>query len=376
MESVVSNIRSSSNKGHNGIYKGRTVLVTGHTGFKGAWLSIWLNGLGAKVIGFSLDKYDNDFVFRNSRLKKSIADERGDIRDLKRLREVFQKHRPEIVFHLAAQPLVRDSYNVPAETFDTNIMGTVNVLECIRLSDSVRAGVMITTDKCYKNKEDKCKEKGKGYTESDELWGYDPYSASKACAEIAIDSYRNSFFNNADSGNGKPAKLVASARAGNVIGGGDFAKDRLIPDCIKALKEKKPIIIRNPNHTRPWQHVLEPLNGYLMLGQRLLEGKKEFAGPWNFGPDRESIINVSNVADIIVKQWGEGKWVDSGNKNEKMHETTMLCLDNSKAKKLLKWSPKLSITESLKKTVEWYRRSEKEDAHDLCLEQIREYSCI
>lgn len=343
-------------------YKGKKVLVTGHTGFKGAWLSIWLNELGADVIGFSLLKYKNDFVFQKSRLHEHLVDERGDVSDLNKLKEIFNKHKPEIVFHLAAQPLVRLSYDMPAETFSTNVMGTVNVLECIRTTDSVKAGVIITSDKCYKNKEQK-----QGYKETDELGGHDPYSASKACAEIAVSSYRDSFFIDRK-------KLVASARAGNVIGGGDFAQDRLVPDCINALNEKKEIIIRNPSAVRPWQHVLEPSHGYLLLGAKLLEGKKEYAEAWNFGPDNDSSVPVNRVADLIVENWGFGSWksLESRGKNHKKHETNILCLNNSKAKQKLGWIPKWNINEAIKHTVEGYKNLDN-DFYGLCLSQINIY---
>ena len=342
------------------VYKNKKVLVTGHTGFKGSWLSIWLNELKAKVIGFSLSEWENDHLFNKAGLSGRIIDERGDIADLKRLGEVFEKYKPEIVFHLAAQPLVRDSYLDPVGTFNANVMGTANVLECIRKSNCVKAGVMITTDKCYKNKEQK-----KGYKESDELGGHDPYSTSKAMAELAIDSYRKSFFTGSE-------KLVASARAGNNIGGGDFSKDRIIPDCILALKENKPIRVRNPKSTRPWQHVLEPLYGYLLLGSKLLNNEREFAQAWNFGPEKESIVPVSKVADMIIKNWGSGEWIDAHDPDD-LHETVLLSLDISKAKKRLKWKPGWNIEKAIEKTVSWYKNVDSENAYRLCAEQIEEY---
>lgn len=343
------------------IYKGKTVLVTGHTGFKGTWLSIWLNELGAKVVGFSLPEWDNDYLYKNTKLKDKIIDKKGDVRVLDDLKKVFEDYKPDIVFHLAAQPLVRDSYENPVKTFDTNVIGTINVLECIRLYDFVKSGVMITTDKCYKNKE-----REEGYCESDELGGHDPYSASKACAEIIIESYRQSFFVHQD-------KFVASSRAGNVIGGGDYSKDRLIPDCIKSLRLNKEVLVRNPYHTRPWQHVLEPLYGYLLLGERLMDKQQKFAGAWNFGPKEESIIGVNEIVSKIIDLWGTGKWRDMSDSNEKKHEARILCLNISKSKKELGWAPKLDINQSIKMTVEWYKRAENENAHNLCIEQIREY---
>jgi len=343
------------------IYNGKRILVTGHTGFKGAWFCIWLNRLGAKVVGFSLKKYPNDFVYRKTNLSKIIfADERGDINDYKRLKWVFDKYRPEIIFHLAAQTIVRLSYDKPIGTLNTNIMGTINVLECIKNTPSVKAAVMVTSDKCYKNKE-----QIKPYKEGDELGGYDPYSCSKACAELVIDCYRKSFFNNS-------LKLVASVRAGNVVGGGDFGKDRLVPDCIRALIKGKEIKIRNPDSIRPWNFILDALYGYLLVGQKLLEGKKEFAGAWNFAPDSTSMITVNEIVDLVIKSWGKGKWVHSGT-DEKTHETKLLNLDATKAKTLLNWSPKFNIKETIKNTVEWYKKCEVDNAYDLCVTQLNKY---
>lgn len=347
------------------IYKGKKVLVTGHTGFKGAWLSIWLTKIGAKVIGFSLPKSENDYVYRRTAFSKKIfADEKGDIRDYKQLKKVFDKYRPDFVFHLAAQPLVRLSYEIPLETFEANVIGTANVLECIRKSSSVKGGVLITTDKCYKNKETITP-----YKETDELGGYDPYSSSKACAEIVIGSYRDAFFRNSD-------VLIASARAGNVLGGGDFGKDRLIPDCINSLIAGKAIEIRNPNAVRPWQYILDVLYGYLLLGKKLLEGRKEFAEPWNFGPEQRSIVPVRKIADLMVKEWGSGSWQDCSNPKEKRHEAKLLNLDITKAKKKLGWKPKLTIDENIKQTVRWYRDERalaKGDVLNLCYSEIAMY---
>lgn len=346
-------------------YTGRTVLVTGHTGFKGAWLCIWLNKLGAKVIGFSSAEWPNDYVYKNTNLAGVLyADEKGDIVDLAALKAVFDKHNPEIVFHLAAQPLVKDSYDKPVETFNTNVLGTANILECVNNTASVKAGVIITTDKCYKNKEQMTP-----YKETDELGGHDPYSCSKACAELVVHSYRNSFFQH----NGK---LVASARAGNVLGGGDFGKDRLIPDCIKSLIEGKDIGIRNPTSIRPWQFVLEPLSGYLLLGQRLLEGKKEFAEAWNFGPEESSAVTVKEVVDLVIKHWGSGNFIDLSNQNEKQHEAKLLMLDINKAKTQLGWKPLFSLDKTIQYTVEWYKQMKDKNPEELlalCNTQIQNY---
>ncbi len=349
----------------NDVYKGKKVLITGHTGFKGSWLLIWLDKLGANVIGYSLPEWDNDYIFKNSKSRlNSVIDIRGDITDLNKLKKVFEEHRPEIVFHLAAQPIVRTSFVDPVNTLKTNIIGTVNILECIKIFDFVKAGVIITTDKCYKNKEQE-----QGYKETDELGGSDPYSASKACAEIIINSYRKSFFNHSN-------KLVASARAGNVIGGGDWSKDRLIPDCIRRLKQNNPIEIRNPSAVRPWQHVLECNYGYLLLGVKLLQNKNKFAEAWNFGPDKEAIVQVNKIADFAIQYWGSGQWIDKSDPNEKMKETKLLSLDNTKSKNLLNWYNKFNIEQTMKKTAEWYKRSENEEVYNLCIEQIEDYENI
>ena len=277
----------------NGIYNNKTVLVTGHTGFKGSWLCFWLIQMGAKVIGYSLEPptSPNHFELLNLDMVSVI----GDIRDSNRLNAVFAQYQPEIVFHLAAQPLVRLSYKEPVETFETNVIGTLKVFEACRNTKSVRAIVNITSDKCYENKEWVW-----GYRENDPMGGYDPYSASKGCAELVTSSYRNSFFNVNEYGKSHNV-LLASCRAGNVIGGGDWAKDRLMTDIMVAVSEGKKVVIRNPRATMPWQHVLEPLSGYLMLGQKLLEGKKEFAQAWNFGPGEQGAITVKEVVENIKK---------------------------------------------------------------------------
>ena len=268
----------------NNFYKGKRVLVTGHTGFKGSWLSIWLHELGAEVVGVALDPYSDKDNFVLSDIGKKIkADIRADIRDGEKMKQIFAEYQPEIVFHLAAQPLVRLSYEIPVETYEANVMGTIHVMEAIRATESVKVGVMITTDKCYENKEQIW-----GYRENEPMGGYDPYSSSKGAAEIAISSWRRSFFNPADYGK-KHHVALASVRAGNVIGGGDWAKDRIIPDCIRSIEANKTIEIRSPKAIRPWQHVLEPLGGYMLLASKMWEEPTKYCEGWNFGPRTESV---------------------------------------------------------------------------------------
>ena len=279
----------------NNFFKGKRVLVTGHTGFKGSWLSIWLHELGADVIGVALDPFtERDNYVLSGIGNKIKADIRADIRDGEKMKEIFAEYQPEIVFHLAAQPLVRLSYDIPVETYETNVMGTINIMEAIRATDSVKVGVMITTDKCYENKEQIW-----GYRENEPMGGYDPYSSSKGAAEIAISSWRRSFFNPADYGK-KHHVSLASVRAGNVIGGGDWALDRIIPDCIKAIEAGEPIAIRNKKAVRPWQHVLEPLSGYMLLAQKMWDEPTKYCEGWNFGPRAESISTVWEVGNCSV----------------------------------------------------------------------------
>lgn len=363
MESVVIGGRM---KNFNNVYKGKKVLVTGHTGFKGSWLSIWLRELGAEVIGYSLDPYTEKDNFVLSHLSEKIVDIRGDIRDRKHLRKVFDKYQPEIVFHLAAQPLVRISYDIPVETYETNLMGTINILEEIRNCENTKIGIMITTDKCYENKEQIW-----GYRENEAFGGYDPYSSSKGVCEIAIQSWRNSFFNPKDYE--KHGKSIASVRAGNVIGGGDWAKDRIVPDCIRALEEGKDIEIRSPRSIRPWEHVLEPLSGYLLLGQKMMENPINYCEGWNFGPNLDAIVNVWEVAEKIVKNYGKGNLKDISDPNA-LHEAKLLLLDITKSKFELGWKPTLTIDESIELTVEWYKRYINEDVYKLCIEQINKFS--
>ena len=322
-------------------YKNKRVLVIGDTGFKGSWLSYWLSKMGAGVYGYALPPLLKISHYSLLSLDKIIEHENGDIRDIESLLKVFNKVKPEIVFHLAAQALVSKSYIEPKNTFEINIMGSVNVLEAVKKSNSVKSLVYVTSDKCYENKEWIW-----GYRENDELGGYDPYSASKASAEIIFSSYRNSFFND------KREIGLASVRAGNVIGGGDWSVDRIIPDCINFLKNNEKIILRNPEATRPWQHVLEPLSGYLMLGKELYNNPS-FSGSWNFGPNSKSIKTVEEVVNLIIKIYGSGN-IEHKEKSITYHESTLLQLNCDKANSLLKWHPRWSFNETIKKVISWY----------------------
>lgn len=349
-----------------GFFRGKRVLVTGHTGFKGSWLSIWLHELGAEVVGVGLDPATERDNFVLSGIGGKIkADIRADIRDGEKMKEIFTEYRPEIVFHLAAQPLVRLSYEIPVDTYATNVMGTINVMEAIRATDSVKVGVMITTDKCYENKEQIW-----GYRENEPMGGYDPYSSSKGAAEIAIASWRRSFFN--PDRYAEHGKSIASVRAGNVIGGGDWALDRIIPDCIRALEAGKPIDIRSPKAIRPWQHVLEPLSGYMLLAKRMWESPTEYCEGWNFGPRAESISTVWEVASRVVDNYGRGLLRDLSDPNA-LHEAKLLMLDISKAKFRLGWEPRMDIDRTVALTVDWYRRYTAEPVYTLCTSQIKEY---
>lgn len=349
-----------------GFFRGKRVLVTGHTGFKGSWLSIWLHELGAEVVGVGLDPATERDNFVLSGIGSMIkADICADIRDGERMKEIFAEYCPEIVFHLAAQPLVRLSYDIPVDTYQTNVMGTINVMEAIRATDSVKVGVMITTDKCYENKEQIW-----GYRENESMGGYDPYSSSKGAAEIAIASWRRSFFN--PEKYGEHGKSIASVRAGNVIGGGDWALDRIIPDCIRALEAGKPIDIRSPRAIRPWQHVLEPLSGYMQLAKKMWESPTEYCEGWNFGPRAESISTVWEVASRVIDNYGSGSLRDLSDPNA-LHEAKLLMLDISKAKFRIGWEPRMNIDQTVALTVDWYKRYQQESVYDFCVCQIKKY---
>lgn len=348
-------------------FRGKRVLITGHTGFKGSWLSIWLHELGAEVVGVGLEPFSGRDNFVLSGIGGKIkADIRADIRDGQKMKEIFQEYQPEIVFHLAAQPLVRLSYEIPVETYETNVMGTINVMEAIRTTESVKVGVMITTDKCYENKEQIW-----GYRENEPMGGYDPYSSSKGAAEIAISSWRRSFFNPADYGT-KHHVALASVRAGNVIGGGDWALDRIIPDCIKALEAGKPIEIRSPKAVRPWQHVLEPLSGYMLLAQKMWNEPTRYCEGWNFGPRAESITPVWKVAEKVIENYGTGELKDMSDPNA-LHEAKLLMLDISKAKFQLGWEPRMNISQCVELTVDWYKRYKHDNVFEVCKKQITKY---
>jgi CDP-glucose 4,6-dehydratase len=328
-------------------YRGKRIFLTGHTGFKGGWLATWLDQLGAKVHGYSLSPGTDPNLFTSIGLEDRIEHEIGDICDLPRLKRSVQDFNPDMVFHLAAQPLVRLSYQEPVETFRTNVMGTVNILEAVRGCPDVKACVMITSDKCYQNNEWVY-----SYRENDPMGGHDPYSASKGAAEIVINSYRSSFFAGRSAGN--KGCGVASARAGNVIGGGDWAADRIVPNSIRNLLDSTPIDIRNPTAVRPWQHVLEPLYGYLCLGRALAMDPSGFDSAWNFGPI-SSNVNVRSLVEMIIGEWGSGTWKDASDPTSS-HEAHFLRLDSTKSNNLLSWQGVLGVREAVALTVEWYKQ--------------------
>ena len=345
----------------------KTVLITGHTGFKGSWLSMWLQSMGATVIGYALSPDDKPNLFAAASIADGMTSIHGDIRDFEALSAVVKKYRPDIVIHMAAQALVRYSYAHPVETYAVNVMGTVHLLEAVRQIDSVRAIVNVTSDKCYENREWDV-----GYREHEAMGGYDPYSSSKGCAELVASAYRNSFFNHQDYV--KHGVALASARAGNVIGGGDWAEDRLIPDVMRAIVQGKPVSIRNPHAIRPWQHVLEPLSGYLILAQKLYEDGIRYAEGWNFGPEDEDAKPVQWLVERLIHEWGVGaSWTLDG--GEHAHEAHYLRLDCSKAKERLGWQPRWHLEEALRMIVDWYRAYQNgEDMRTMSLIQISQYN--
>ncbi len=341
-------------------YKGKRVLLTGHTGFKGTWMTKMLLMTGAEVTGYSLDPPTDPGIFTLSGMEKEIRSVKGDVRDREHLLQVFGETKPQVVFHLAAQPIVRESYRDPVTTYETNVMGTVNILEAVRLNDCTETFLNVTTDKVYHNNE-----WAWGYRETDPLDGFDPYSNSKSCSELVTHSYKNSFF-----AGGTPA--ISTARAGNVIGGGDFAKDRIIPDCIRAAMKKEPIPVRNPHSTRPFQHVLEPLAAYLMIAAAQAEDSR-YAGYYNVGPDEEDCVNTGTLVDIFCEAWGEGQtWENHFSGGP--HEAGLLKLDCSLIKSVFHWKPVWHIREAVEKTVSWTRAwNEGADVQKVMERQIREF---
>jgi len=343
----------------------RKVLLVGHTGFKGSWLSLWLESLGAEVVGYSLPPPTQPSLFVLAEVGKGMESIRGDVLDLEHLRRVVREHRPDIVFHLAAQSLVRRSYLDPVGTYATNVLGTVHILEAVRDAPTVQAVIVVTSDKCYENREDH-----RAYRETDRLGGLDPYSSSKACAEVVIAAFRKSFFTGTKR---ETTASVASVRAGNVIGGGDWAADRLIPDVMRAALEGRRLLIRSPHAVRPWQHVLNPLCGYLMLAEKLCEEPERFSGSWNFGPEESEMLPVSSVLERLSVLWGPGVlWRFDGGPH--LHEAQYLKLDCTKAKTELGWEPQWNLNSALEAIVQWYKAQQlHQDVRSLTLQQIRSY---
>jgi CDP-glucose 4,6-dehydratase len=350
-----------------GFYTGKKVFITGHTGFKGSWLCLLLHSLGAKVTGYALDPPTDPSLFELCKIDKLVQSTIADVRDGESLTKAMRTAQPEIVIHMAAQPLVRDSYKIPVETYAVNVMGTVNLFEAVRQCKTVKAVINVTTDKCYENKEWVW-----GYRENEPLGGYDPYSNSKACSELVTSAYRSSYFNPknySDHGVG-----VASARAGNVIGGGDWAMDRLVPDCVRAILKGEKVVIRNPSAIRPWQHVLEPLSGYLMLAQKLYEEGARYAGAWNFGPDDSDVKPVESLVKKLCAKWGNSASYVL-DKAWHPHEAHYLKLDCSKAKTELGWHPRWGLDGAIDSIIEWTRAYKQgEDVRSACVKQIEEYS--
>lgn len=354
------------------VFAGRRVLVTGHTGFKGSWLALWLTELGSEVHGYALPPLTPQDLYTEARVSKLLNSERlHDVRDASVLSDFVASVRPEFVFHLAAQAIVRRSYREPRETWETNVIGTINVLDAVRRCEGVGVCQVITSDKCYENPGQVC-----AFRETDPMGGHDPYSSSKGAAELAVSAWRRSYFGEVG------ATSVATARAGNVIGGGDWAEDRIIPDCIRALSRNEPIAVRNPHAVRPWQHVLEPLSGYLTLAARQWDDRSGFADGYNFGPYPSGNLTVGDVAEMVVQRWGGGQWrhtppAGKVEPRDRLHEASFLKLDITKATTLLNWTPVFTPVEAITETVSWYRRRHVEggnfDARRSCLEQIRAY---
>ncbi|HXY86935.1 MAG TPA: CDP-glucose 4,6-dehydratase [Candidatus Acidoferrales bacterium] len=354
------------------LYKNKVALVTGHTGFKGSWASLWLTELGTEVVGYSLEPPTKPNLFESINLEENITHIVGDVRDEAHLLKTVQKYQPDFVFHMAAQSIVRRSYENPRYTYETNVMGTVAVLEAMRQVENVRACIVVTSDKCYENKEWIY-----GYRETDPLGGYDPYSSSKGCAELVTAAYRKSFFNPETLGKVHNMAL-SSVRAGNVIGGGDWGEDRLLPDCIRALSHDEIILIRAPRSTRPWQYVLEPLGGYLLLGARMYADGSKYSDAWNFGPNDSNIVTVEELVNLIIKQWGSGTYATRS--SDHLHEAALLKLDASKSRTLLGWKPTYSIDETVERTIDWYKNFyggvKRDDLHELCVKEIRNFMSL
>jgi CDP-glucose 4,6-dehydratase len=347
-------------------WRGKRVLLTGHTGFKGGWLSLWLQSMGAEVVGYALPPLTNPSLFEVAKVSEGMTSIIGDVRDLGHLQRVLAEHQPEIVIHMAAQPLVRYSYFEPVETYSTNVMGIVNLLEAVRHTKSVKAVVNVTTDKCYENRE-----WAWGYRENEAMGGFDPYSSSKGCAELVTAAYRNSYFHPEKYQNHGVA--IATGRAGNVIGGGDWAEDRLIPDMMRAIIRGQPVSIRNPHSIRPWQYVLEPLSGYLLLAQKLYEEGASFAEAWNFGPNDDDAKPVDWILDNFTAKWGEGaSWKLDG--RDHPHEAHYLKLDCSKAKSRLNWQPRWSLATALDQIYVWHKAYIAEaNMQEMCIQQIKQF---
>ncbi len=342
-------------------WQGKRVFLTGHTGFKGSWFSLWLASLGAQVKGYALNPPTSPSLFNEAKVGKVIDSQIDDIRDQDALHKSMTEFNPDILIHMAAQPLVRYSYDAPIETYEVNVIGTAKVLEVARSCSNLKAIVNITTDKCYENDE-----RSQGYKEDDPMGGHDPYSSSKGCAELVASAYRRSFLQEQGIG-------LASVRAGNVIGGGDWADDRLIPDILRSFEKSEPVVIRNPKATRPWQHVLEPLSGYLILAEKLYKNQKEYAEGWNFGPDEQDAKPVDWILDKMISKWPDSGWELDQNSNP--HEADFLKLDISKVKSKLGWKPVWELSHTLEKIIDWHKAwLNKEDMQTMCLAEIEEYT--